>query len=333
MDQSAILVYGSGRSGTTWVQDVLADANGYDTVFEPLHPDAVKGASAFANLYLEPNENNDSLRNFLQLAISGNLRSVWASLRARPDRLFPPLGTLLTRKGAGNTKATYIRTWTRWQHYKGVRNQAKIVKFIRANLLIGWIQQEFGCKAAYVVRHPCAVLSSVGQRWGSEWQISAMRELLHRYLDQESLAVGRLAGKIEHLSSLETMAEIHAAIWCIENAHLVGRDLPAGVSLACYEDLVINKEVAWSALTQDLGLAKAPEATLLSRPSQQARYTMNEKTSDTEKLSTWQARLETSEKRDVQQMLEFFEVEFYNVDSAMPVDFSQDQRSAQDSIV
>jgi len=32
------LIAGSGRSGTTWVLDALADANDLRPVFEPLHP-------------------------------------------------------------------------------------------------------------------------------------------------------------------------------------------------------------------------------------------------------------------------------------------------------
>ena len=42
------VIVGSGRSGPTWVQDALAQANGYATAFEALHPDAEAGTAAYA---------------------------------------------------------------------------------------------------------------------------------------------------------------------------------------------------------------------------------------------------------------------------------------------
>ena len=318
MIRNPVLVFGSGRSGTTWVQDVLAEANAYDTVFEPLHPDAVRGAQEFANLYLAAGDPNPELRLFLKTAIDGNLHSVWARLRARPDRLLPPLRTIFTREGVGSIKATYVRTWLRWRKYQKVRQQPKVVKFIRANLLIEWILHEFSFKAAYVVRHPCAVLSSVIQRHGNEWELAAMQKLLRRYLTQETLVRSRLMRKVGLLNSLDSMAGIHTAIWCIENAHMIESKLSNGLAFACYEDLIVRKDSAWPELVQQLGLANVPDPELISRPSQQARYSLDERTSAIEQISTWQKKLDVNDKTEVQRVLDIFEVDFYSAGDVLP---------------
>jgi len=318
MTRNPVLVFGSGRSGTTWVQDVLAEANTYDTVFEPLHPDAVRGVREYANLYLVPGDSNPALRSFLEKTIAGNLHSIWTRLRARPDRLLPPLQIIFSKEGAGRTKAEYVRTWQRWRQYQKIRQQPKVIKFIRANLLIEWILQEFDCKACYVDRHPCAVLSSVVQRHGNEWELAVMQKLLHRYLTQDNLVGSRLVNKVDFLNSLDSMAGIHTAIWCIENAHIIASDMHDGLALACYEHLIVRKNSAWPELVHQLGLTNVPGPDLLSRPSQQARYSMDEHTSAIEQVSTWETKLDASDKTEVQRVLDVFEVDFYSTEDVLP---------------
>jgi hypothetical protein len=48
------IIAGSGRSGTTWVLDALAEANALRPVFEPLHPLAIPQARPFAYRYYRP---------------------------------------------------------------------------------------------------------------------------------------------------------------------------------------------------------------------------------------------------------------------------------------
>src|SRR4030095_5695339 len=88
------LIAGSGRSGTTWVQDTLATANGLRTVFEPRHPGGSSIARSRANLYLRRDTLDVELQEFFASVFAGTLRSIWTDYRIRPDRLRPRLDAL-----------------------------------------------------------------------------------------------------------------------------------------------------------------------------------------------------------------------------------------------
>ena len=96
---TARVVAGFGRSGTTWIQDVLAASNELRAVFEPLHPDLIRGANQFAHAYRKSDDRDDDLQVFLDTYFSGDFHSLWADYRVRLDRLGPRAGdrSVLTR--------------------------------------------------------------------------------------------------------------------------------------------------------------------------------------------------------------------------------------------
>ena len=145
-----------------------------------------------------------------------------------------------------------------------------------------------------------------------------MSRLLARYLEQPALIKDRLEDKLNVLKSLRSMAGIHAAIWCIENANLIATGKQKGFEIACYEHLVTSKDMAWQKLVDGLGLDVVPSVEILTRPSQQARGTMGESASDFEQISSWQKRLTREQKTEVQSVLNLFEVDSYSVDEILP---------------
>jgi hypothetical protein len=301
------------------VQDTLAESNRYNTVFEPLHPDAVPGAAAIANRYVRPGAADAQLRAFMDKALHGQTAKIWTGLRARPDRLLPPLRQLASLQGLRSTRANYAKALARWRQVRGLKGRPQIVKFIRGNLLANWLVEQFPYPAAIIVRHPCAVLSSVMQRHGDEWQLDAMRALLERYLVQTTLVDDRLAGISDRLRDISSLAAIHTATWCIENAWFLTHPLQSGLSLFFYEDLVTNTKLEWQRLADALGLEQVPDQALLSRPSQQASYRALRKTSTSEFLGNWQSTLASDELDDVAAILRIFGVTAYDTASMLPL--------------
>ena len=297
----------------------MAKANNYGTLFEPLHHEAVKAAQELGNLYIQPGTSHPALSQFMSSVIDGSLRSIWASVRVRPDRLLPPPRVLLTRKGASEAARGYGRAISRWAAAREYRGRPKVIKFIRANLMIEWIQAEYGLRSAIVVRHPCAVLASVCQRGDTEeWAYPAIKSLLMRYLGQAPLAEGRLKEKMDVLMSLDSMAEVHAATWCIENAHLIASDEHNKFPLACYEHLSTCEQPVWRKLADALSLEKVPDLDLLRRPSQQAGYARLRNEPESRRIATWQKILTDEQKAGVQSVLDLFDVDSYNVESPSP---------------
>lgn len=125
--RQTVLVAGSGRSGTTWVQEIINHRGSYRVVFEPFHPKKIGALSQWKERqYLRPE--NDSAR-FLGPAgdiLSGRIRNEWVD-----------------------------------QHNRRLIAGKRIVKDIRTNLSLRWIKEHFPeVPIVLVLRHPCAVASS-----------------------------------------------------------------------------------------------------------------------------------------------------------------------------
>lgn len=316
--ESPVIVFGSGRSGTTWVQDALAEANDYATVFEPLHPDAVPGAARYANRYVRPGTRDPELSAFMRSALEGSLAPVWTGLRTRPDRLRPSLATLSSIEGLRNLRASYTKFVRAWLARAPRSGRPKIVKFIRANLLADWLVAEFDVRGVVIVRHPCAVLSSVLHRKGNEWEQAAVARLLARYLDQHELVEDRLRERLPELRRLRRFAEQHTAIWCIENADFLRHD-SSGLPVVHYERLIAEPDTEWQRVARSLDLAAIPDRDIRDRPSQQASYKALREASSERYLAGWQATLATDQLEQVARVLQLFEVRAYDTQDAMPV--------------
>ncbi len=163
------VIAGSGRSGTTWVQDALAQTNHCSTAFEPLHPEAVPEAARYAGLYLPADESCPELHDMLAVVFAGDAKNDWINFRVRPDRLRLNIGVVKSprklyewlrrrRKLARN-----VRTYSK---YRGAR---VLTKFIRANLLLPWMNNQFKARIAFIVRHPGAVIESKIRLGGDDW--------------------------------------------------------------------------------------------------------------------------------------------------------------------
>ena len=154
MNQKTIIIAGSGRSGATWLQDRIAEANGLRTIFEPLHPVGVPEAGKFSFNYRDAAVDDPDLKKFMERVLTGNYRSLWMNYRIRPDRFnFFRVGI--------STAVFNARVLAR--NYKKYRVQGQhglIIKFIRANLMLPWIIGQYDVKALLVTRHPCAVIAS-----------------------------------------------------------------------------------------------------------------------------------------------------------------------------
>ncbi len=137
-----VVVFGSGRSGTTWLAQTIAAA-GLELVFEPLNGKEVPEASGFG-----------------------------------PQPLFaavgdePPCTGLVADAFAGRLR-------TEWTIRANAGAPRRVVKFIRASLLAAWMTDRFDIAPVFVVRNPLSVVAS---RRVKGWEISApfARSILRR---------------------------------------------------------------------------------------------------------------------------------------------------------
>ena len=311
------LIAGSGRSGTTWVLDVLAEANGLRPVFEPLHPLAIPDAAPFAYRYLRRTSEQPAARDFLSRVFDGSRHCWWTDYRVRTDRLKPRLKHF----DSISSVHAYVRRWRKlYERYRrygpAVRRPRLLVKCIRANLMIGWLRANFGARIALVLRHPGAVVESRLRLGGDDWE---PRELLRRYLEQAELQEDYLFKYNQLLRSGLSPAESHTAIWCIEN-QLPLTQIASGEAtvIAYYEHLLSGEVAAWRPLLEALALDQMPGPTLLARTSQSSAAHDSRRAHDPKDADRWRERLDPATLRQIGGMLQAMEVTTYDVDDPLP---------------
>ena len=297
------VIVGSGRSGTTWVLDALAQANGYATAFEPLHPDAEPAVASYAGRYLRAEEECAELKIFLQRVFSGQVRDTWINYRVRPDRLVFRMHLL------SDPRAAY-EWWSRWKklsrHYLRYRRDIGkpiLAKFIRANLMLPWLASHFNVRIAAIVRHPGAVVESKLRLGGDDWEPGAVIE---RYRNQANLNTDLLrAYEGKMIYERLTPAGEQALVWCIENKLLMERAAEWGIVVGYYEDLLdASNEGAWWSLVSGLGLKNIPDTVLRRRASQQASQVSIERGYDSDHCGVWQTRLSHQQLNEIQRVLD-----------------------------
>ena len=194
-----VLLAGSGRSGTTWMSQIINHGNVYRDVFEPFHPQHVRQVSGWpAMRYLPVNQVGHEASEQVQTLLAGRVRSRWT------DRY--------------NRKACA---------------KARLIKAIRANLMLGHIREHTPqVKLLFAMRHPCAVVHSrVKLNWDTHLdELLAQPALMRDHL-------GPYRETIERVHTSTDTWQKHLAMWCIENAVPLRELSPGDMHLLRYEDL------------------------------------------------------------------------------------------------
>ena len=73
--RDVVWVIGNGRSGTTWLADLVNYKKNYLELFEPFHPPLIKRASEFERFqYFRPNDVNDAFYGLARDIFTGRFR-------------------------------------------------------------------------------------------------------------------------------------------------------------------------------------------------------------------------------------------------------------------
>ena len=155
------IVLGSGRSGTTWVLDCLAEANGLRPVFEPLHPKESEIGAKYAYDVLTSSDDADDLATYLTGIAAGEIHARWIDYRGPKGLVYPNPRLFGSLESARRWLSGWRKYRRRKKKLKGAMDRTEVlIKFIRGNLMAGWFSKKMGYKTVLVVRHPCSVIES-----------------------------------------------------------------------------------------------------------------------------------------------------------------------------
>lgn len=164
--KNTILLAGNGRSGTTWIAELLNFDNSYRMIFEPLLASQVPLCKPFVDQqYLRPEDDDSTFLEPMEIIVSGRLRNRWSDhLNRQP---FP---------------------------------RRRLIKEIRANLLLRWLRSHFPeIPLIMLLRHPCAVVSSC-RRMGWDYDLNVFlkqESLMADFLSPFKVAMEKVDSALE----------------------------------------------------------------------------------------------------------------------------------------
>jgi hypothetical protein len=199
------LVLGSGRSGTTWLAEVLARQFESRLLFEPYHP-RLASLNPGVRLFLDPDGRDPTAARALERVLAGRFR------HRQVDQVQSPR-----------------------------RPASRIVKDIHATNVAPWFRRNFpSVPLIYVLRHPIATAAS-RRRAGVFHGLGTYLETPAGRRDAEDSPSAKWLPTYDEYRGHEEPLVRLVAEWCIENAYPLSRaGADPGLVLTYYETAVLD---------------------------------------------------------------------------------------------
>jgi hypothetical protein len=319
-----VFLVGSGRSGTTWLMDVLARANRLWTVFEPLNPLASPEAAPFAHRHFGRQSAVDGLKSIIDAHIHRRPRQAWTSYRFYPEDLRYSLREALGSPVDYHYRmaARYSKVAKRELALRKARGGRVIVKFIRANLLLEWLAAAYACPILLMIRHPAAVIRSRMKLDNRYWDFfgKQQQEIVDLYL--EILKEGTIYPFSFSTDEARRIRENEvlgcAFLWCFENAYAYNAVKESNAKVIFYEHFFETPGIVLDEAIRYAKLENTPSEETIRKPSQQSSRIQKEKGIHENQLSLWQKLFSSDEMDQIQKMLDAFQIDFYTAKDPMP---------------
>jgi|SRR5579864_1804529 len=276
--RATVLVAGTGRSGTAWAANITNYDNGARYMFEPFNPYKVSICANFRyRQYLRP--------------------------QTTDPRYVEPARAILT----GRVKNDWIDQFNR-----RVFSNRRVIKEIRANLMLRWIKTQFPeVRLVLMLRHPCADANS---RLHLGWQ-SHLDELLA----QPELVQDFLSPFEDAIRSASTEFEKHVFLWCIENFVALRQLQPDDAHLVFYENLCEHPKREIERLFSFLGQPVEPAVfRRLAQPSELSREESAIVRGDS-LIDSWRHQVSPDASKRAIEILALFGLDgLYTLETSMP---------------
>ncbi len=171
----------------------------------------------------------------------------------------------------------------------------RVIKEIKGNLMLSWLEKWFNVKIVFLIRHPCAVVYSQRKMgWDTR---------LNRFLDQQKLVQGYLNCHLDLIHTAKTDLEKLTILWCIENLVPLRQinDGKLNALLCFYEKIVTEPENYLNIILSYLNL---PEKTISN--------IMKKMPPNNNTLKKWQNSLSRSEIDYILNTAAKFNINFYS---------------------
>lgn len=287
--KESIVIFSEARGGSTWLMEILNALPNNCINWEPLHvaKGVVPKKYKFGSRPFIPHEEENKLYSKLFKEILSFSRS-----------------TKWSRKHLSILKI--------------LKSKFVITKFVRANLLIPYIFEnyEFEKPPIFLIRHPIdtclsAINTFVNKRW-----VCANDDI------PDIINNNRYKENIHFLSKLETRLEISIANWCLNNVPTLNNsDVLNKMTVVFYYDLILDPETQIQYISNNLGLSKKNRDNLLSVDYKKPSFSSvpgKLESNPTNQINKNFNYLSSIEKDKIQMIFDYFDFKLFDAYSPEP---------------
>jgi len=214
-----VLVLGFGRSGTTWISDIISRTTGQLVLFEPFHPSVTDHAADISYGPLD----ESTARIALELVtgvLTGDNQRPWLLRNHIPFRV-------------EDMQEDFQQLLWRECEVLGFKE-------IRANFDVAWLGEHVSRRIVFIVRHPYGVVASIRQRsnfwefgWPGTFELMMSKTILADAFDGTALAELRPQAR-----SARSDAERIALMWTATHLVALPQLRELGLPVHNYADFI-----------------------------------------------------------------------------------------------
>ena len=261
--EDAILVFGSPRSGTTWLAEILSAPKGHTPIIEPIKLHHLRHTGYREYPYIPTLDKDKKTHDYFMKIFSGEIADGY------------------------NTYHTHL--------LKVLNTKQWVIKFIKGNRMLPWILNNFTFrkKPVFVIRHPCGVVYSQLKH--------PFVPKPSQIPEDDTKILKHIFGKVpEFVRKVKTKAGIKAITWALDNIIPLKYSPRGKLILVSYEKLILEGEKELKRIYSEWNLSVPEEAIgYLRRRSKEARSWSEFDKRGRKKLGVWKRYLTQEEIKEI----------------------------------
>lgn len=297
-EQRPIFICTSARSGSTWLMQMIAAAEGLQYVDQPL-----------------------DIRNFHTNKY--NLEPEWKFLyesKSREIKFKKYLQDLI------DGKITLQFPHQFWLDGYDIKTNRRVFKILFGLNLISWFKQEFDPYIIYLIRHPVPTVLS---RYKYDWPISYVANILQNE-ESKRIFPEKISRYGEKILKEGSNLEKYTLQWCVENYFPLKYYDDKNWLKITYEELVLNTEDLVKLMIEELDLKGSDYDRMTQMVTKQAKSPMTHK--KTEKflketsieddrsylVKKWEDEISEKEENEIFNVIKKFDIDIYEKGKYLP---------------
>lgn len=300
----AIGIFGSPRSGTTWLMDLLSTIPRYLSISEPLHrvwyPRSLEHGFT-TRTFIEPDIKSEMHRSYLDEVFKGNVVSI------RPHFGFRDIP-------------------------KRFHADRAVVKFVRGNRLIPWINNNFDLRGTIlIIRDPCSTISSQIRTRVRGYYLPKGENLKLEVVLREArgLVSERIYDELKQIGSEEGVL---AASWALDQYVPLYYKSEYDLILVSYERLVLEPEKELKRILTEIGYEESI-GDILAKIEVPSSTGQDHRSNRMEQLNKWRTHLSVKQIEEIMNVVDIFDMDFYHDDIMPDMDRMNDHNKEHDPVI